>query len=101
MQYATAAAVVPTVSAVAPFPALVGAADLASLSAENAQLKKELKALRKSTGGASRTKFYCWVHDMCFHAGTKCTVMLADRTKYTVAHREYLPARWISLTGWP
>ena len=85
MQYATAAAVISTVPAAAPVPAL-GAVDLASLSTENAQLKKELKALRKSTGGVGRTKYYCWVHGMCFHAGSKCTVMLADRTKYTAAH---------------
>ena len=85
MQYATAAAVISTVPAAAPVPAL-GAVDLASLSAENAQLRKELKALRKSTGGVGRTKYYCWVHGMCFHTGSKCTVMLADRTKYTAAH---------------
>jgi hypothetical protein len=77
MHYASAAIV-------APVPAL-GAADTAALQSEIAQLKKELNALKKSNNNA-RTKHYCWVHGTCFHAGTKCTVMLADKAKYTSAH---------------
>ena len=75
----------PLAPAAVPVPAF-GAAELASLTAENAQLKKDLKALRKSSNTAGRTKHYCWVHGTCFHPGSKCTVMLADRTKYTSAH---------------
>ena len=85
MHYATAASVLPLAPAAVPVPAF-GAAELASLTAENAQLKKDLKALRKSSNTAGRTKHYCWVHGTCFHPGSKCTVMLADRTKYTSAH---------------
>ena len=77
MHYASAAIV-------APVPAL-GAADTAALQSEIAQLKKELNALKKSNNNA-RTKHYCWVHGTCFHTGTKCTVMLADKAKYTSAH---------------
>jgi hypothetical protein len=77
MQYASAAVV-------APVPAL-GASDTAALHTEIAKLKKELQNL-KNPAATTRTKHYCWVHGTCFHAGTKCTVMLADPTKYTAAH---------------
>jgi len=87
MHYASAASVLATPPAIAGTPApAFGAADLAALSAENAQLKKELKALRKTAGPVGRPKFYCWVHGTCFHPGKKCTVMLADSAKYTTAH---------------
>ena len=77
MQYASAAVV-------APVPAL-GASDTAALHAEIAKLKKEIQGLKKPAT-TTRAKHYCWVHGTCFHAGTKCTVMLADPAKYTAAH---------------
>ena len=77
MHYATAAIV-------SPVPAL-GASDTAALHAEIAQLEKEIQALKKPSNN-TRTKHYCWVHGICFHAGAKCTVMLADKGKYTSAH---------------
>jgi len=93
LNYASAATVVAPIPVPAP---AYGAADFAALAAENAQLKKDLKALRKSihpatttpttTTTTGRSKYYCWVHGTCYHSGSRCTVMLADTTKYTAAH---------------
>jgi len=85
MHYGASAAAVGPVAALA-------ATDLAKLTAENAQLKKDIQALRngKSTNGGgtakTRTKYYCWVHGTCNHAGSQCSVMLADTGKYSAAH---------------
>ena len=85
MHYGASAAAVGPVAALA-------ATDLAKLTAENAQLKKDIEALRngKSTNGGgtakTRTKYYCWVHGTCNHAGSQCSVMLADTGKYSAAH---------------
>lgn len=86
MHYGASAAAVGPASALA-------ATDFAKLQAENAQLKKDIQALRSksATGGGtakSRPKYYCWVHGTCNHAGAQCSVMLADKGKYSAAHLE-------------
>jgi hypothetical protein len=67
----------------------VSSTDIAALTAEIAQLRKtnqELRGVKGPRTGKSRPKFYCWVHGATFHSGDRCTVMLADPSKYTPAH---------------
>lgn len=71
-------------------PSIPSSTELAKLTAELAQLRKENTELKKAvkvpSSGKVRAKYYCWVHGTTYHSGDRCNTMLNDTAKYTAAH---------------
>lgn len=85
--YASAAV---TVTNTPPYPKLTATGSELALSAQIAQLQRELSTLRNSTNSrttlnpsrSQQPKSYCFFHGYGHHPGNKCKSMLANNTTY-------------------